>query len=613
MTAKGRRTIRLALECLEDRAVPSVTVPSAGNPGPAVLTGGNGSDRFVIRLQPGTPAVIQFSDDGGVRFTSAALADVTAVTVTGAQGKDSLTIDHGNGLVGKAGGLTISFDGGPGKDQLILTGDPRSALTEVYTVGTTSDAGTLTLSGASASATVSFRNTSSLTDTTPASRLTFVLNDQNNFLKVEKGKPVGGAATLKLEGIDFQGQNDALDVILDDNLRPDRQRPTVVSFVPLTAAHKSEVVLETGGGDDLIVLDASRAVAGLTALTVDGGTGTDRALGDEVPRGATLTIRNVENQIVEATDDVFIERLYASRLQRPAGEGEIEYWKSVLRGPVGQAGVVALIEGSHEARTRLVKSWYESYLGRAASGSEEQFWVGLLQQGLPEEATLAQVLSSAEFRAMAQRLEDSGTPDDRVVRAFYHLLLNREASELEVRGWSDLLPGVGSAAVASGFLASPELRGRVVDAAYDSLLDRTADDSGRHFWVSSPLDFRRLRETFQSTPEVYDDNRASAGGVTFDGTGRAVLRGTSLNHRDKQFFSFTASRDATVSVVVRTTNGQMAQLEVEDAAGREVFETEPNDGVNSGRFAIVGGRTYFLRFRATDDLAAAFEADLTLA
>src|SRR5258708_3472854 len=105
-TKSIKNRCRPLLEPMEERALPSVAPPAPGTPGPLTLTGTNGPDQFVIRLQAGAATNIQVSDNGGSSFTTAALADVTGINVDGLGGKDSLTVDNSNGLVAKAGTST---------------------------------------------------------------------------------------------------------------------------------------------------------------------------------------------------------------------------------------------------------------------------------------------------------------------------------------------------------------------------------------------------------------------------------------------------------------------------------------------------------------------------
>ncbi len=52
-----------------------------------------------------------------------------------------------------------------------------------------------------------------------------------------------------------------------------------------------------------------------------------------------------------------------------------------------------------------------------------------------------------------------------------------------------------------------------------------------------------------------------------------------------------------------------ASLEVE-SGGINVFETEPKDGINSGRFSVQAGQNYFIRLRSTEKAAASYDAML---
>src|SRR6266478_1622465 len=71
------------VETLEERTLLSIPFPGAGNTGDATIAGTAETDRFLLRLQPGDATMIQLSDDGGATFTTAALTDVTSITVNG--------------------------------------------------------------------------------------------------------------------------------------------------------------------------------------------------------------------------------------------------------------------------------------------------------------------------------------------------------------------------------------------------------------------------------------------------------------------------------------------------------------------------------------------------
>jgi hypothetical protein len=325
------------------------------------VTGTPLADQFVIRLQPGNPANLQLSDHGDTGFTTLPLSNVTEVTVHGLAGRDLLTLDNAYGLIAKAGGLSITYHGGPAPDSLVLAGNPGTLVNQTYQVGATSDAGTLTTSAGGLVQTVRFTTLSAIFDTVPASDLTFNQNELPNYVKVAKDVALGALATLRLEGVDQQGRGNLLNDIFDDSLTEDRR-----------------VLLLAGG---------------------------------EAP---------------------------------PPG------------------------------------------------GSD-------------------------------------GGPGTRTV------------SETE---------------------------------------PNDSPSQARFFALSA--------------------------------AGTAQLRGTTASKDDKDFFTFTAPRNGTLHASVQTTNGRMAQLEIETAASFQVLKTQPNDGINSARGTLQAGITYLVRLRATDSAAASYVVNLNL-
>lgn len=109
-----------------------------------------------------------------------------------------------------------------------------------------------------------------------------------------------------------------------------------------------------------------------------------------------------------------------------------------------------------------------------------------------------------------------------------------------------------------------------------------------------------------------NNTKAAAQTFAFPADGVVVLRGTSVNHDDKDFFRFTATTSARMAVKVNAVDGVFAQLEIERPNGVDIFETEPNDGVNSGVVNLVAGQTYFIRLRAPGNGAAQYAARLVL-
>lgn len=607
------RTRCLELEGLEQRALPTITVPTPGTPGVAKITGTTGPDQLLLRLQPGSPTNIQMSDNGGASFTTAALRDILEITISGLAGADTLTLDHSNGFVGKIGLLPIAFDGGPGRDTLIQQGNPNLVgLNQTYLVGSTSDAGRLDSTNGTISNSITFTQLNAILDVTTAIGLSLNLNEQANVLKVERDRPFNGLNVLKLEGVDQQGRNDAIDLVVEDRPTGDRRLDAGQSFVPITVANKTNVTVNGFGGDDLFTLDHSQTVTGLVSLTLDGGAGNDRVYSDNGPRSAVVNQVSIEKNVPDGLDDAFIEEMYISRLKRAASEQEVENWKNFLRTSSGRQEIVSRIERSVESRTRQVRGWYEQYLSRTATGGEETGWVNALAQGTTEEIILAGILGSQEYYTRSQSLSNIGGPDERFIRSLYSTLLGRQPSGAEVTTWLNELPRINRGLVGLAYMQSAEFRGRVIDAFYTTFLQRDADPGGRQSWVNTPLNLTQIREGFAGSLEFYDLNHAVATTVQVDAAGLVTFTGTSANSDDKRYFLLTPPRDGALAITVSSTNSRFAKLRVEDARGNNLFETEPSTGINSGTVLVKGGQQYFLRLRSQDRTPAGFSVALRL-
>ena len=92
--------------------------------------------------------------------------------------------------------------------------------------------------------------------------------------------------------------------------------------------------------------------------------------------------------------------------------------------------------------------------------------------------------------------------------------------------------------------------------------------------------------------------------------GVVQLQGTSLSDDDKDFFRFTMPADGDISFEVNSTNGNFAQLQLEDRLGNDIIETEPNDGINSGSVTLRGGDTFYVRLRSKTDGPAEYQVNI---
>jgi hypothetical protein len=196
----------------------------------------------------------------------------------------------------------------------------------------------------------------------------------------------------------------------------------------------------------------------------------------------------------------FVQALYQDALGRSGSLAELDQWVTVLVN-FGARPVAEGIERSPEARTRLVNSWYERFLGRAAMAGEEQWWVSALLRGATEEEVLSQILSSPEFFS-------GFTTVQAFINALYMKLLGRIGivSAPEIQVWLPLPDSpLARAAVAFDFLTSTEYRTTVIQSYYGTLLHRASPPSKAEMagWLASGLDLTRLRLGFEISQEFF--------------------------------------------------------------------------------------------------------------
>ncbi|MCA9213404.1 MAG: hypothetical protein KDB27_10090 [Planctomycetales bacterium] len=106
-----------------------------------------------------------------------------------------------------------------------------------------------------------------------------------------------------------------------------------------------------------------------------------------------------------------------------------------------------------------------------------------------------------------------------------------------------------------------------------------------------------------------NDKLSQATVFAFDDGGTAQLNGVSEGSADSDYFRFTAQDTGQLTVQVNGAS-TVAQLQIEDANGHRIFETEPNDGINSGRVGVTAGQTHSIRLRSKNDSAATYLTDL---
>ena len=107
---------------------------------------------------------------------------------------------------------------------------------------------------------------------------------------------------------------------------------------------------------------------------------------------------------LQASNTVFIQRLYLGALSRPASSSDLTYWVGQLQSGVTRQQVAADFVFSGEAAGLAVDSDYGAYLQRAADATGRANWVaGITSQTATYASVAISLLASDEFFANAAK------------------------------------------------------------------------------------------------------------------------------------------------------------------------------------------------------------------
>ncbi len=139
--------------------------------------------------------------------------------------------------------------------------------------------------------------------------------------------------------------------------------------------------------------------------------------------------------------------------------------------------------GPLSSEAQFVNQQYQDFLGRPADTGGRNFWVGKLKAGAPASDIVEALATSPEF-------EGRVAP---VVRLYYAYF--RRAPDIAgLRFWvSQLGIGANSRSISQAFADAPEFQntygaltdGEFVDLVYQNVLGRSADQTGRTFWLDA--------------------------------------------------------------------------------------------------------------------------------
>jgi hypothetical protein len=199
----------------------------------------------------------------------------------------------------------------------------------------------------------------------------------------------------------------------------------------------------------------------------------------------------------------FIERLYINIFGRSSDSNGLAYWSNVIQ--LESAAFVALgfFESQEFADLALdneafVDILYLTLFDRAADAGGKAHWLSQLNNGTLRNMVLYGFFLSQEFADLAGRFSVTDFSDDdnalyqikQFVVRFYQKVLGRYAEVGGYNFWVDKLNSDAKSAseIARNFFFSDEFKNKghndslFIDIAYQTLLNRNADQGGRDYW-----------------------------------------------------------------------------------------------------------------------------------
>lgn len=239
--------------------------------------------------------------------------------------------------------------------------------------------------------------------------------------------------------------------------------------------------LGSKGGNNFRTFTNAAAGSGRYAILVDTGASTHSlsAHNNIFTPGVTLaTVTHTNGATIDVTalapSAAFVVTLYNSLLGRTPSVSDMNFWANTYT-LSGQAAVVNGILHSAESFTRIVNSYYTTYLGHGGDPGGLTFWTNQLLAGASLESVQIGFLSSAEFIA---------THNSDFVQSLYRAVLHRTADSTGFTYWYSQLPTLGLSGIAGSILNSGESRTDVISAYFKAYLHRNAGAGDVSFFLT---------------------------------------------------------------------------------------------------------------------------------
>lgn len=162
----------------------------------------------------------------------------------------------------------------------------------------------------------------------------------------------------------------------------------------------------------------------------------------------------------------WMDRTYTEILGRNATAAEVAAVEVNVSGNLVRKDIVVAAMNSNEGRAKLIKSYYQKFLGRLPGQAEIDYYINDFK-GKRHEQIMAQFANSPEYFARG------GGTNEGWVKFVYRDILGREADAAGIAFWvGHLQSGTTRYAVAYGFLTSDEYRRNLIRSWHERAFGR---------------------------------------------------------------------------------------------------------------------------------------------
>ncbi len=136
------------------------------------------------------------------------------------------------------------------------------------------------------------------------------------------------------------------------------------------------------------------------------------------------------------TSTAWVQALYHDLLERAPDEAGLNAWLAQMNAGTPAYEVALGLAASLERAAMQIREDYFTYLGRAASEEDVNYWTGRFRDGATNETLVAGFVASSEYYYKAAK--GNGSPAD-WIHSLYRNVLHRPAAAAEVSAWLGIL------------------------------------------------------------------------------------------------------------------------------------------------------------------------------